>query len=133
MSLIPIVQGGHSTASGFDTTLISNSVWMDGSADGFTKPASEFDNEDGKEFTLGTWFQLTEFGVTGALFCAGGSGGYTSLRHSNDDKIYFQTQVGDAILSTPNVFRDIGWYPPSSQRRHYPVNSEQQSAVIHQW
>ena len=95
----------------FDTTVIEKSVWMDGSADGFTRAASDFDDEDGKEFTLGTWFQLTEFGVTGALFCAGnGSGTYTSLRHSNDDKIYFQTQVGDAILSTPNLYRDIGWY-----------------------
>ena len=42
----------------FDTTLIEKSVWMDGSADGFTRAASDFDNEDGKEFTLGTWFQF---------------------------------------------------------------------------
>ena len=87
----------------FNTTLIGNSVWMDGSADGFTRAASDFDNEDGKEFTLGTWFQLTEFGVSGALFCAdAGSNVYTSLRHNNDDKIYFQTEAGSAILSTPN-------------------------------
>ena len=95
----------------FTTTLIEKSVWMDGSADGFTRAASDFDDEDGKEFTLGTWFQLTEFGVTGALFCAdAGSNVYTSLRHSNDDKIYFQTEAGSAILSTPNLYRDIGWY-----------------------
>jgi hypothetical protein len=96
---------------GFSSDLIGNSAWLDGSADGLTKPASEFDAEDGKEFTLGTWFQLTEFSVTGALFCAGnGSGTYTSLRHGADNKIYFQTQVGDAILSTPGVYRDVGWY-----------------------
>ena len=111
MSLIPIVQGGHSTGSGFDSSLIGNSVWLDGSADGFTRGSSDFDDEDGKEFTLGTWFQLTEFSVTGALFCAGnGSGTYTSLRHGVDNKIYFQTQVGNAILSTPGVYRDVGWY-----------------------
>ena len=101
---------GTTGTAAFDTTLISNSVWMDGSADGFTRAASDFDNEDGKEFTLGTWFQLTEFGASGALFCAGTSGGYTSLRHNSDNKIYFQTQAGDAILSTPNLYRDIGWY-----------------------
>ena len=84
---------GATGTTPFDTTLIGNSVWLDGSADGFTKPASEFDAEDGKEFTLGTWFQLTEFGVTGALFCAGnGSGVYTSLRHAADNKIYLQTE-----------------------------------------
>jgi len=95
----------------FDTTLIEKSVWMDGSADGFTRAASDFDNEDGKEFTLGTWFQLTEFGVSGALFCAdAGSNVYTSLRHGVDNKIFFQTEAGSAILSTPNVYRDIGWY-----------------------
>mgnify|MGYP003638971676 FL=1 len=97
--------------SPFNTELIGNSVWMDGSADGITKPASEFDAEDGKEFTLGTWFQLTEFGVTGALFCAGnGSGTYTSLRHDGDNKIYFQTEAGSHILSTTAVFRDVAWY-----------------------
>ena len=98
-------------AAPFTTTLIEKSVWMDGSADGFTRAASDFDDEDGKEFTLGTWFQLTEFGVTGALFCAdAGSNVYTALRHSNDNKIYFQTEAGSAILSTPNLYRDIGWY-----------------------
>ena len=108
--LIPTGASGSASA-GFDTTLIGNSIWLDGSADGLTKPASEFDAEDGKEFTLGTWFQLTEFGVTGALFCAGnGSGVYTSLRHSNDDKIYFQTEAGSHILSTTAVFRDVAWY-----------------------
>ena len=100
-----------SGAASFDTTLIGNSVWLDGSSDGFTKAASGFDAEDGKEFTLGTWFQLTEFGVTGALFCAGnGSGVYTSLRHSNDNKIYFQTEAGSHILKTTAVFRDVAWY-----------------------
>ena len=99
------------SGTGFDTTLISNSVWLDGSSDGLTKPANEFDDEDGKEFTLGTWFQLTEFGVTGALFCAGnGSGTYTSLRHGADNKIFFQTQVGNAILSTTPIYRDTAWY-----------------------
>ena len=83
----------------FDTTLIPKSVWMDGSGDGFTRAASDFDAEDGKVFTLGTWFQLTEFSVTGALFCAGnGSGDYTSLRHGADNKIYFQTEMEFSFL-----------------------------------
>ena len=103
--------GGQSTGpTPFDTTLIGNSVWLDGSADGFTRGASDFDAEDGKEFTLGTWFQLTEFGVTGALFCAGnGSGTYTALRHSNDNKIYLQTEAGSYVLKTEAVYRDTGW------------------------
>ena len=100
-----------SGAAGFDTTLIGNSVWLDGSADGITKPSGEFDAEDGKEFTLGTWFQVTELGVTGALMCAGNGGGvYTSLRHDDDNKIYFQTEAGSHILKTTALFRDIAWY-----------------------
>ena len=95
----------------FDPTIIPNSVWMDGSADGFTIASGDMSDQDGKEFTLGTWFQLTEFDVTGALFCAdAGSNVYTSLRHDDDNKIYFQTEAGSAILSTSNVFRDVGWY-----------------------
>ena len=93
----------------FDTTVIEKSVWLDGSADGFTRAASDFDNEDGKEFTLGTWFQLNQIGVSEGLFCAGANP-YTSLRHDNDNKIYFQTEAGSAILKTQAVFRDIGWY-----------------------
>ena len=103
---------GASQPSGprFDTTLIANSVWMDGSSDGFTRAASNFTNQTGKEFTLGTWFQLTEFGVTGAIFCAGDSSAYTSVRHDDDNKIYFQTKIGNAILKTQAVFVDINWY-----------------------
>ena len=100
---------GQGGVAPFDSTLISNSVWLDGSADGLTAPSSTFSAQDGKEFTLGTWFQLTEFGVTGALFCAGASP-YTSLRHDSNNKIYFQTEAGSHILNTTAVFRDIGWY-----------------------
>ena len=94
----------------FDSTLIEKSVWLDGSADGFTRSASDFDNEDGKEFTLGTWFQLNQIGVSEGLFYAGNPSPYTSLRHDDDNKIYFQTEAGSAILKTQAVFRDIGWY-----------------------
>ena len=100
---------GQSGTPTFDTTLISNSVWLDGSADGLTAPSSTFSAQDGKEFTLGTWFQLTELGVSGALFCAGANP-YTSLRHDGNNKIYLQTEAGTHILNTTAVFRDIGWY-----------------------
>ena len=108
-----VVAGTAAAAGGstvFDSTLIPNSVWMDGSSDGFTAASGTFSNQTGKEFTLGTWFQLTEFGVSGAIFCAGDSSAYTSIRHDSDNKIYFQTKIGNAILKTTAVFRDIGWY-----------------------
>ena len=102
--------GGQTTGQGpFDPTLIGNSVWLDGSADGLTAPSSTFSAQDGKEFTLGTWFQLNQIGVSEGLFCAGANP-YTSLRHDSDNKIYFQTEAGSAILKTQAVFRDIGWY-----------------------
>ena len=100
---------GQSGTPTFDTTLISNSVWLDGSADGLTAPSSTFSAQDGKEFTLGTWFQLNQIGVSEGLFCAGANP-YTALRHDDDNKIYFQTEAGTAILKTQALFRDIGWY-----------------------
>ena len=99
-----------SGATSFDSTLIGNSVWLDGSADGLTAPSGTFSNQTGKEFTLGTWFQLNQIGVSEGLFCAGDSSAYTSVRHDDDNKIYFQTKIGNAILKTQAVFRDIGWY-----------------------
>jgi hypothetical protein len=100
---------GQGGVAPFDTTLIGNSVWLDGSADGLTAPSSTFSAQDGKEFTLGTWIQLNQIGVSEGFFCAGASP-YTSVRHDSDNKIYFQTEAGSAILKTQAIFRDFGWY-----------------------
>ena len=99
------------TGAVFDTTLIPNSVWLDGSADGLTASSGTFSAQDGKEFTLGTWIQLNQMDVSEGFFCAdAGSNVYTSARHDDDNKFYFQTETGSAILKTQAVFRDIGWY-----------------------
>ena len=96
--------------AGFDTTLIGNSCWLDGTNDGFTRASGDFDAEDGKEFTIGTWFQQLKQGATGGLLASGDNDAYTALRLDGDGKFYFQTKIGDKILSTDSKWRDTAWY-----------------------
>ena len=107
MALINPLLGSNlvSGAAPLDTTIIPKSVWLDGSGDGLSAASSEFSAQDGKEFTLGTWFQLNELGVTGALFHAGDASTYTSLRHAATNKILYQTEAGSAILESTSLYR----------------------------
>ena len=85
-------------------------MWLDGTNDGFTRASGDFDAEDGKEFTIGTWFQQLKPGATGGLLAAGDNDAYTALRLDGDGKFYFQTKIGDKILSTDSKWRDTAWY-----------------------
>ena len=56
--------GSQGGVTPFDPTAIPKSVWLDGSADGLTIASSSMSAEDGKEFTLGTWYQLNHHDTT---------------------------------------------------------------------
>ena len=109
MSLIPIVQGGHSTASGFDTTLIGNSVWFD-SGDYFSQDSAASDSGR-KEAIFSTWLQRTALGAQGMMMSVNGSNAndYLVLDFQSDDTLRLLA-YSTTILITTQVFRDIGWY-----------------------
>ena len=100
--------GGQETGPTFDSTLIPNSIWMDGTSDKVTRTMS--DSGDGSEFTLSMWIQANEISRGHAFLCSGDSGAYSSIRLDSDDKIYFQTKTGSQILNTTAVWRDNAWY-----------------------
>jgi len=116
MSLIPIVQGGHSTASGFDSTLISNSVWLDGSADCLTKALSSGAAQS--KLIISTWVQRNKFSSTAehAIVTSIGGAGSTSANRLKfeDDGITVHLESGasnvTSIYKTTALYRDIGWY-----------------------
>jgi|TARA_R100000479_G_scaffold169171_1_gene110693 hypothetical protein len=112
MSLIPIVQGGHSTASDFDTTLIGNSVWFDGSADELTRSTT---SHSSTEVVMACWFQFTNLAASNKGLMGLGTG----TSGSNNSGLWFSTDNGANTVYfyangqaayTTQVLRDIGWY-----------------------
>jgi hypothetical protein len=104
-----------SGATPFDTTLIGNSVWLDGSADTLAKTFSSGSAQT--KVVISTWVQRNSFGSVQDIFSAtGGTGGATRNNRFSfqaDDTIDIQvetTAVATIIYSTTRVFRDIGWY-----------------------
>ena len=126
MSVFNLHQGVVAGAAGqsgaaFDTTLIGNSVWLDGSADYLSKTPSSTGNQ--KRFTFAFWIQRHKFTEVAPGIYSAGDG-----TQNNDFNIYWNNsggggQAGDTLcvsqingggvgwrIYTSQLFRDIGWY-----------------------
>ena len=108
---------GQAGGAAFDTTLIPNSVWLDGSADTFTKTFASGSAQT--KIVISMWVQRNSFtsGSSQDILCAqGGTGGASRqnrIHFQTDDTIDIQLETTTAktiIYSTTKVFRDIGWY-----------------------
>jgi hypothetical protein len=108
-------------ASGFDTTLIGNSVWLDGTADYLSKTPGSTGNQ--KRFLFAFWVQRNDFGEAAPALYSAGTG------DQNDDfNIYWNNSGGGStaadslkinfvsggsqewVITTTQLFRDIAWY-----------------------
>ena len=100
--------GGQGGAATFDSTLISNSIWLDGSADFLSRQnGSDFANR--KEVTVSFWVQKNKFASQQAIFAGveGGQGFIVQFMSGDTFQLHLN---GTANLTTNAVFRDIGWY-----------------------
>ena len=104
-----------SGAAGFDSTLIGNSIWLDGSADTLEKTFSSGSAQT--KVVISTWVQRYSFGSDQTIFSAtGGTGGSSRsnrLLFRSDDTfdIHLETSTLKTIIySTTAKFRDIGFY-----------------------
>ena len=103
-------------AAPFDSTLIPNSVWLDGSADNLQKTFSG--SASATEGVYSIWLQRTGFGTDDGIFATYGTIDSATkellfaFRTDNKFQIYwFQGGVGSVLdYKTNRVFRDIGWY-----------------------
>ena len=99
--------GGQSTGpTSFDTTLIGNSVWLDGSADLFTK--SSFAGNASKK-VISTWVQRTGFSAFGLIRGTNASGDRVGFGDNTTNNQLYIVVDGKNLYSN-QVFRDIGWY-----------------------
>jgi hypothetical protein len=112
-NLLAGASGVTGAQAAFDSTLIGNSIWLDGSADFLNRQnGSDFSNR--KEVTLSFWVQRNKFGdgtinTRQAIF-AGLEGGDGFIIHFKGTDTLELHLNGTANLVTNAVFRDIGWY-----------------------
>ena len=100
--------GGQSTGpSPFDTTLIGNSVWLDGSADELTRATS---SHSSTECVMAGWIQLQKFsGSVGMMGLGTGSTGSNNAGIWFDGGALYLYANGRAAVTTA-LYRDVGWY-----------------------
>ena len=102
-----------SGATPFDTTLIGNSVWIDGSADYLNKTPSAGTTT---RWIWSSWVQRTEFGNAAnahTIFSAGSSTSNLSwIRFDDADRFDFAVYQGatTARKTSSAKYRDVGWY-----------------------
>jgi hypothetical protein len=103
-----------SGATPFDTTLIGNSLWVDGSADYLNKTPSAGTTT---RWIWSSWVQRTEFGANDSsahtIFSAGSSLSNLSwIRFDDADHFDFGVYQGatTARKTSSAKYRDIGWY-----------------------
>ena len=97
------------SGTGFDTTLIGNSVWFD-SGDYLDQDTAAADSSR-KEAIFSTWVQRTSFGAQGFLLAVNGSNSndHLTLDWQADNTLHL-TAYASTVLATSQVFRDMGWY-----------------------
>lgn len=109
---------GATGTTPFDSTLIGNSVWLDGSADFFKRDDWAISADGRKEFIFSMWIQRNEFGRAQTHFdlIPTGHTSYNDGTHfifAADDQLGFSVANGSGSggqkISTA-MYRDIGWY-----------------------
>lgn len=141
MSLIPIIQGGHSTASGFDTTLIPNSAWFDGSADYLNRTPGSAGNRT--RWLLSWWFQLNAIATDMTFFSAnsGSNDFYIRMDGTSSQQITVHDDSASGSMKTVAMQRDVSWYhcivsldtneSSATDRLKIYINGEQQELTTH--
>ena len=131
-------------ASGFDTELIGNSIWLDGTADFLSK---ELGAKTRTKAVIGTWIQKTGFTTSDAtIFSKKGSAQFAIRmqdQSSKAGKISIFDYDGSAnqydAASTTILLRDIGWYhimisidttADAGSRLKYYINGIDQTSTL---
>jgi len=104
--------GGQSTDSSFNTTLIGNSVWLDGSADFLNKTPSAGTTT---RWIVSFWVKrnTVNTGAAQTIFSAGtATGNLTWIRFDASDNLDFAVYQGSvtARKTSSAKYRDMGWY-----------------------
>ena len=139
-----LLGAGGQSAAAFDTTLIGNSVWLDGSADFLS---AELGAKTRTKAVIGTWIQKTGFTTSDAtIFSKKGSAHFAMRMQdqaSKDGKISIFDYDGGSFQysaeSTSMLLRDNGWYhimisidttADAGSRLKYYINGIDQTSTL---
>jgi hypothetical protein len=97
-------------AAPFDSTLIGNSVWLDGSADYLNRTPSSAGNRT--RWTLAWWFQLNAVATDMAFFSANNGSNDFFIRMDGTSNQQMMIMDDNASMNCRTVAfqRDVGWY-----------------------
>ena len=124
MTLINPLLGGN-LSSGFNTELIENSMWLDGTADYFSRTPAVAGNTS--KWIVAFWVRRNEIasGFANQLFTAGSAtSNLTWLQFNDLDELDFAVYQGSVTARKTSAakFRDTAWY-------HVCVSFDSGSAV----
>ena len=93
----------------FDTTLIGNSAWFNGTDSRMDSPSFSAQS-DATCFTFATWIQINAFSISNGqyIWSAERSGNYASISINSSNKLVAYSNP--ASFTSDMVFRDVGWY-----------------------
>jgi hypothetical protein len=123
--------------SPFDTTLIGNSIWLNGSDNYLTKTPSSAGNRT--RWTLAWWFQLNAVATDMTFFSAndGSNDFFIRMDANSSSSITIVDDNASMNMNTTAMQRDVGWYhciisydsnqTIASDRVRIYINGEQQS------
>ena len=107
---------GQGGIAPFDTTLIGNSVWLDGSSDQLEMAKTSGGSASSK-FTVSCWIQRNKFaeatfpGIFNHFFSSNTGVQLTWLNADTLTWVVFSSTSGSGgQITSSEVFRDIGWY-----------------------
>jgi hypothetical protein len=91
----------------FDSTLIGNSAWFNGTDSRMDSPSFSAQS-DPTCFTFATWVQLNDFANSQYIWSAERTGNYASIGFDSNNKLFAYSNP--AVFTSDMVFRDVGWY-----------------------
>ena len=92
----------------FDSTLIGNSIWLNGSDDYLTKTPSSAGNRT--RWTLAWWFQLNKVSTEMVFFSANTSTNEFRIAFEATGQLMVQDDNASMNMLTSALLRDVGWY-----------------------
>ena len=120
MALInPLLGSNLVTGVVFDSTLIGNSVWLNGSDEDINRTGFTLSSDGQKEFIISMWVNFNEFGRAQQLFAFGNPTGIASFNDMTQCTLNADNTIGFSVgsggssgggITTTRLFRDIGWY-----------------------
>ena len=113
MSLLPLIQGGVSSASAFDPASVENSIWFDGSADFLIKTFGSGAAQS--RVVISQWVQRCKLSTQQTIIQALNTSSAIDRMFftSSTDKLHIQLMNTSSTTTTyesDKVFKDVGWY-----------------------